>query len=198
MDTTVVAQSAIGALAALIGGLGGASIATRYQRSNERSRQHERAAEVLGSVWPLLTDLNPDSMLLGIPPAEPGQDDPMVELFSALDERVRVAREQLATLMGWWSTPKGSDLAMGLQWAIYEAHRWDVMAIKDLRSHRDVGHAHGNALIAWRGALSLADELRREIRGEAAPAHHMLQLPAHPKSWTGPAPTGLLQRRLSG
>jgi hypothetical protein len=29
MDTTVVAQSAIGALAALIGGLGGVAIATR-------------------------------------------------------------------------------------------------------------------------------------------------------------------------
>jgi hypothetical protein len=37
MNTTVVAQSAIGALAALIGGLGGASIATRHQRSNERA-----------------------------------------------------------------------------------------------------------------------------------------------------------------
>jgi hypothetical protein len=195
MDTTVVAQSAIGALAALIGGLGGASIATRYQRSNERSRQRERAAEVLGSVWPLLTDLSPDSMLLKIPPVEPGQDDPMVEIFAESHERVRVAREQLATLAGWWSTPRGSDLAIELQWAIYETRRWVVMAIKDLRSNRDVAHAHGNALITWRGALSLADDLRREIRGEVAPAQHrLLQLPAHPKSWTHPAPTGLLQR----
>lgn len=59
MNTTVVAQSAIGALAAQIGGLGGAAIATRPKRSSEQRRQRERAAEVLGLVWPLLSELNP-------------------------------------------------------------------------------------------------------------------------------------------
>jgi hypothetical protein len=73
MDTTVVAQSAIGALSALIGGLGGAAIATRPQRSNEQRRQRERAAEVLGLLWPLLIELDPNLMLLRIPPVEMGR-----------------------------------------------------------------------------------------------------------------------------
>src|SRR4029453_3992221 len=110
MNTTVVAQSAIGALAALIGGLGGASIATRHQRSNERRRQHERAAEVLGLVWPLLFELGPGHLRLEVPPVQPGPEDQMAEVFAELDDRVRVAREQLSTLAGWWSTSRGSDL----------------------------------------------------------------------------------------
>ena len=82
MNTTVVAQSAIGALSALIGGLGGAAIATRPQRSNEQRRQRERAAEVLGLVWPLLSELNPDPILTSITRVEPGQQDPMIERFA--------------------------------------------------------------------------------------------------------------------
>lgn len=185
MDTTVVAQSAIGALAALIGGLGGASIATRYQRSNEQRRQRERAAEVLGLVGPLLSEMHPDPMLLRIPPVEPGQPDPMVDRFAKVEERVRVAGEQLWTLAGWWSTSRGSDLAQQLQRAIQDVHYWDAWAVKDLRRNNDFREARGNAKRAWDNADSLAEQLRAEIRGEAAPPLSKLLLPAHPESWPG-------------
>jgi hypothetical protein len=194
MNTTVVAQSAIGAIAALIGGLGGASIATRHQRSNERRRQRERAAEILGSVWPLLFELGPGSLRLEIPPVQAGQGDPMVEVFAELDARVRVAREQLSTLAGWWSTSRGSDLAWGLQWEIANLRLWDLMAIKDLRSNSDDREVYQSAIRSWRAALQLAEELRGEIRGEAAHIPSKLRLPAHPESWTGPRSTRLLER----
>ena len=199
MNTTVVAQSAIGALSALIGGLGGAAIATRPQRSNEQRRQRERAAEVLGLVWPLLSELNPDPILTSITRVEPGQQDPMIERFAKLDERIQVAGEQLSTLQGWWSTPKGWQLARSLMLAIYDLRYWDVWAVKDLRNDKDFRDARRQAGWAWRHALALAEELQWEIRGEVAPTPpKRLLLPAHPESWTGPAPTGLLQRWLSG
>jgi hypothetical protein len=186
MDTTVVAQSAIGALAALIGGLGGASIATGHQRSNERRRQRERAAEVLGLVGPLLAELHPDPMLLWIPPVEPGQPDPMVKRFAEFNERVRDVGQQLATLAGWWSTPKGSDLAQRLQREINDLQLWDAWAVKDLRNNRDFRDPRDKALKAWENAQSLANQLRAEIRGEAPPAQRRLLLPAHPESWQRP------------
>jgi hypothetical protein len=190
MDTTAVAQSAIGALAALIGGLGGASIATRYQRSNERGQQRERAAAILGLVGPLLTELNPDPMLLWIPGVDPEQQDPMVEIFAKLDDRVRLVGEALSTLAGWWSTPKGSDLAQQLERAIYTTRYWDVWAVQDLRRHSDIRDAREHAVSAWETARSLADQLRAEIRGDTAePIRPKLLLPAKPESWTGPSST---------
>jgi hypothetical protein len=192
MNTTVVAQSAIGALAALIGGLGGAAIATRPQRSNELRRQRERAAEVLGLVGPLVSELSPGGVLEGIPPLRRTQKDAIVEALAELDERVRVAREQLSTLAGWWSTPEGSDLAWMLESEISVLHSWVVLVFEhdldeDLRGG-NVGRAYQGASTAWRRARQLADELRREIRGEAAPPpSKKLLLPARPESWTGPA-----------
>jgi hypothetical protein len=210
MDTTVVAQSAIGALAAL----GGASIGILYQRSNEQWRQRERAAEVLGLIGPLLADLAPDPVLFNIPPVQPGQQDPMVEHLANLNDRIQTAGEQLSTLAGWWSTRRGSDLAEELLEAIYETHHWDVWAVSDLRNNEDFQVPRGEATAAWALARSLNNQLRAEIRGEIPPAQRKLLLPAHPEirmgvppakgklvlpahpeSWTGPAPRGLLRRR---
>jgi hypothetical protein len=138
MNTTVVAQSAIGALAALIGGLGGASIATCHQGSNERNRQRERAAEVLGLVGPLLTELYPGRLLIRIyivEILELGQQDPIDEAFAKLaklDERVPVVREQLSALAGWWSTPRGSDMVEQLQAAIFEISHFDRLMLEYL------------------------------------------------------------------
>jgi hypothetical protein len=188
MDTTVVAQSAIGALAALIGGLGGATIATRPQRSNEQRRQRERAAEVLGLVGPLLVALDPSPMLMNIPPVQPGQPEPMQERFARIAERVWTVGEQLSTLAGWWPTRRGSDLAEQLQEAISMTASWDVWAVRDLRANRDFQDARNEALTFWAEARSLANQLRAEIRGEPVPTQRMLLLPAHPESWTGPAP----------
>ena len=85
MDTTVVAATAIGAMAGLIGGLGGPVITARIQRSNERSRQRERAAEVLGSAGLLLAELNPTSMVMPIylaPVLQSSEQDAMDEALA--------------------------------------------------------------------------------------------------------------------
>jgi hypothetical protein len=177
MDTTVVAQSAIGALAAL----GGASIGILYQRSNEQRRQRERAAELLGQVGPLLAELHPDPMLIRIPPVQPGQQDPMVERFAKLDDQIRTIAQQLSTLAGWWPTRRGSDLAEQLQEAIYQSHHWDVWAVSDLRNDKDFRDARNEALEAWTEARSLANQLRAEIRGKVPRTQGKLLLPAHPE-----------------
>ena len=106
MDTTVVAATAIGAMAGLIGGLGGPVITAGIQRSNERSRQRERAAEVLGSAGLLLTELNPASMVMPIyiaPVQQSSEQDAIGEALAKLaklDQRVSVVRENLSTLAG--------------------------------------------------------------------------------------------------
>jgi len=191
MNTTVVAQSAIGALAALIGGLGGASIATRHQRSNEQRRQRERAAELLGRVGPLLVELDPDPMLMVMSRMEPEQLDAMVQRLAQLTERVQAIGEQLSTLAGWWSTRRGSDLAEQLQEAIYQTLYSDIRAfIRVLSANRDSQDAQNEARTAWAEARLLANQLRAEIRGETPAGQGKLLLPAHPESWTGPASTG--------
>jgi hypothetical protein len=58
----------------------------------------------------------------------------MAKTFADLDTRVRVAREQLSTLAGWWPTPMGSFLARKLQGLIYDLRHWDVIPIKGLAS----------------------------------------------------------------
>ena len=98
MDTTVVAQTAIGALAGLGAGLGGAMIVLQGQRSTERSRQRERARELFGAIGPLLTELDPDRIYFNLPLAESGQPDPMTETLRALGERAHAVREQLSML----------------------------------------------------------------------------------------------------
>jgi hypothetical protein len=188
MNTTVVAQSAIGALAALIGGLGGAAIATRPQRSNEQRRQRERAAEALGLVGPLLTELEPRRMLVPIYLAEvlDFEPDPLGEALAKLaelDERVSVVRENLSTLAGWWASAKGADLAQQLEAAILDIHRVDRLLLEDIRSNRDHTDLRDRSYKVWDNAFSLANQLRAEIRGEAPRTPHKLLLPAHPESW---------------
>ena len=214
MDTTVVAATAIGAMAGLIGGLGGPVITASIQRSNERSRQRERAAEVLGSAGPLLTELHPGSMLMPIylaPVLQSNEQEAIDEALAKLaklDQRVSVVRENLSTLAGWWSTTTGSDLADQLQAAIFEIRRLDGLLIEDLRVHDVTPDLRERAFKAWKDGNSLASQLRAEIRGDAGPPPPKLLpspppkllLPARPESWTGSASTGWewLQRWLSG
>jgi hypothetical protein len=214
MDTTVVAATAIGAMAGLIGGLGGPVITASIQRSNERSRQRERAAEVLGSAGLLLAELNPGSMLMPIylaPVLQSSEQEAIDEALAKLaklDQRVSVVRENLSTLAGWWSTATGSDLAEQLQAAIFEIRRLDGLLIEDLRVHDVTPDLRDRAFEAWKDANSLASQLRAEIRGDAGPPPPKLLpppppkllLPARPESWTGSASTGWewLQRWLSG
>jgi hypothetical protein len=214
MDTTVVAATAIGAMAGLIGGLGGLVITASIQRSNERSRQRERAAEVLGSAGLLLTELNPASMVMPIyiaPVQQSSEQDAIGEALAKLaklDQRVSVVRENLSTLAGWWSTATGSDLAEQLQAAIFEIRRLDGLLIEDLRVHDVTPDLRERAFKAWKDGNSLASQLRAEIRGDAGPPPPKLLpspppkllLPARPESWTGSASTGWewLQRWLSG
>lgn len=214
MDTTVVAATAIGAMAGLIGGLGGPVITAHIQRSNERSRQRERAAEVLGLAGLLLTELNPTSVLVPIyvaPVLQSSEQDAIGEALAKLaklDQRVPVVRENLATLAGWWSTATGSDLAEQLQAAIFELRRLDGLLIEDLRVHDVTPDLRDRAFEVWKDANSLASQLRAEIRGDAGPPPPKLPpspppkllLPARPESWTGSAPRGWewLQRWLSG
>ena len=215
MDTTVVAAAAIGAMAGLIGGLGEPVITARIQRSNERSRQRERAAEVLGSAGLLLTELNPGGIVMPIylaPVQQSSEQEAMDEALAKLaklDQRVSVVRENLSTFAGWWSTATGSDLAEQLQAAIFEIRRLDGLLIEDLRVHDVTPDLRERAFKAWKDANSLASRLRAEIRGDARPPPPKLLppspppkllLPARPESWTGSASTGWewLQRRLSG
>jgi hypothetical protein len=214
MDTTVVAATAIGAMAGLIGGLGGPVITASIQRSNERSRQRERAAEVLGSAGLLLAELNPGSMLMPIylaPVLQSSEQEAIDEALAKLaklDQRVSVVRENLSTLAGWWSTATGSDLAEQLQAAIFEIRRLDGLLIEDLRVHDVTPDLRERAFKAWKDGNSLASQLRAEIRGDAGPPPPKLLpspppkllLPARPESWTGSASTGWewLQRWLSG
>ena len=76
-------------------------------------------------------------------------------------------------------------MAQQLQRAIQDVHYWDAWAVKDLRRNNDFREARGNAKRAWDNADSLAEQLRAEIRGEAAPPLSKLLLPAHPESWPG-------------
>jgi hypothetical protein len=206
MDTTVVAATAIGAMAGLIGGLGGLVITASIQRSNERSRQRERAAEMLGSAGLLLAELNPGSMLMPIylaPVLQSNEQEAIDEALAKLaklDQRVSVVRENLSTLAGWWSTATGSDLAEQLQAAIFEIRRLDGLLIEDLRVHDVTPDLRERAFKAWKDGNSLASQLRAEIRGDAGPPPPKLLLPARPESWTGSASTGWewLQRWLSG
>jgi hypothetical protein len=214
MDTTVVAATAIGAMAGLIGGLGGPVITASIQRSNERSRQRERAAEVLGSAGLLLAELNPASMVMPIylaPVLQSSEQEAIDEALAKLaklDQRVSVVRENLSTLAGWWSTATGSDLAEQLQAAIFEIRRLDGLLIEDLRVHDVTPDLRERAFKAWKDGNSLASQLRAEIRGDAGPPPPKLLpspppkllLPARPESWTGSASTGWewLQRWLSG
>jgi hypothetical protein len=214
MDTTVVAATAIGAMAGLIGGLGGPVITASIQRSNERSRLRERAAEVLGSAGLLLAELNPGSMLMPIylaPVLQSSEQEAIDEALAKLaklDQRVSVVRENLSTLAGWWSTATGSDLAEQLQAAIFEIRRLDGLLIEDLRVHDVTPDLRERAFKAWKDGNSLASQLRAEIRGDAGPPPPKLLpspppkllLPARPESWTGSASTGWewLQRWLSG
>jgi hypothetical protein len=214
MDTTVVAATAIGAMAGLIGGLGGPVITASIQRSNERSRQRERAAEMLGSAGLLLAELNPGSMLMPIylaPVLQSSEQEAIDEALAKLaklDQRVSVVRENLSTLAGWWSTATGSDLAEQLQAAIFEIRRLDGLLIEDLRVHDVTPDLRERAFKAWKDGNSLASQLRAEIRGDAGPPPPKLLpspppkllLPARPESWTGSASTGWewLQRWLSG
>jgi hypothetical protein len=165
MDTTVVAATAIGAMAGLIGGLGGPVITASIQRSNERSRQRERAAEVLGSAGLLLAELNPGSMLMPIylaPVLQSSEQEAIDEALAKLaklDQRVSVVRENLSTLAGWWSTATGSDLAEQLQAAIFEIRRLDGLLIEDLRVHDVTGPSRA----------SVQGLEGRELTGEPAP-----------------------------
>jgi hypothetical protein len=201
-------------MAGLIGGLGGPVITASIQRSNERSRLRERAAEVLGSAGLLLAELNPGSMLMPIylaPVLQSNEQEAIDEALAKLaklDQRVSVVRENLSTLAGWWSTATGSDLAEQLQAAIFEIRRLDGLLIEDLRVHDVTPDLRERAFKAWKDGNSLASQLRAEIRGDAGPPPPKLLpspppkllLPARPEPWTGSASTGWewLQRWLSG
>jgi hypothetical protein len=166
MDTTVVATAAIGAIAGLGGGLGGAMIAARHQQLTERSRQRERAAEVFGAMGPLLTELHPGRIYMNLPPdPQPGQPDPITETLKTLDHRSRTVREQLSTLAAWWPTSEGSDLAQRLQVALFNTVIWDRHLVRAARN-RDPGRTLRQALTEWNEAQSAADALRAEIRGQ--------------------------------
>lgn len=169
MDTTVVATTAVGALAGLTGGLGGAFIAVRAQQLHERHRQRERAAEVFGSMGPLLVELNPDRIYMNLPVVQPGQPDPMDETLRLLHERTRVVREQLSMLAVWWPTAQGSGLAQRLQVALFNTFVGDGWLVSDARKNRDTRNALARAQNDWNEAQSLADELRVEIRRQATP-----------------------------
>jgi hypothetical protein len=170
VDTTVVTTTAIAAFAGLAGGLAGTAITTRNQQFNERTRQRERASEVLGLVGPLLTELDPDPMIMWLPGVKPGTPDPMIEMLAKLSERVREVGQQLSTVSGWWSTAHGSALALRLQGAFYQTRYWDGWVISDMRKGKDFGTSLKEAQRAWQSAITLADQLRVEIRGDATRA----------------------------
>jgi hypothetical protein len=167
VDTTVVTTTAIAAFAGLAGGLAGTAITIRNQQFNERTRQRERASEVLGLVGPLLTELDPDPMIMWLPGVEPGVQDPMIEVLAKLTARVREVGQQLSTLSGWWSTSHGSALALRLQHALYETRYWNGWLISDMRKSKDFDTSLKEAQRAWQSAITLANQLRVEIRGQA-------------------------------
>jgi len=168
MNTTVVAQTAIAALAGLGGGLGGALIAVRYQRSSERNRQRERAAEVFAAMGPLLTELNPDRIHMNLPLIQDGQPDPMVETLQSLAERTHETRQQLSMLATWWPTAEGSDLAQRLEVALHNTVVWDGWLVHDARRGDATRSTVGKAQAIWSGASCLMNQLRAEVRGQIA------------------------------
>jgi hypothetical protein len=169
LDTTVVTTT-VGALAGVTAGLGGAAIAVRTQQSVERHRQRERAAEVFGSMGPLLVELHPDRIHINLPAVQPGQPDPMTETLALLGERTRVVREQLSMLAVWWPTTQGSALAQRLQVALLNTWIADGWLVADARRIRDTRDTQAKADKDWSEAQALADQLRAEIRGQATPA----------------------------
>jgi hypothetical protein len=163
--------TAIGALTGLTAGLGGSYIVVRSQLFLERHRQRERAAEVLGAMGPLLTELNPERMYMSLPSVPEGQQDPMTEILRLLDKRTRAVREQLSMLAVWWPTTVGSDVAQRLQVALFNSFVADGWLVSDARrSQRDTKDSFERARKCWNDANSLERELRAEIRGQATPA----------------------------
>lgn len=118
-------------------GAAGTAITIRNQQPNERTRQRDRASEVLVLVGLLLTELDPDPMIMWLPGVEPGTHDPMIEVLAKLSERVREVGQELSTLSGWWSTSHGSALALRLQRAFYQTRYWDGWLIGDMRKCKD-------------------------------------------------------------
>jgi hypothetical protein len=189
LDTTVVTTTVVGALAGVIAGLGGAAIAVRTQQAHEQHRRRERAAEVFGSMGPLLVELHPDRILFNLPVAQPGQPDPMNETLRLLGERTRAVREQLSALAVWWPTAHGSALAQRLQVALLNTWIADGWLVSDHRRSRDTKDALKKAQKDWNEAQSIADELRAEIRGQATPTRPSPRVglgapgPSRPLGW---------------
>lgn len=169
-DTADVLQTAIAALAGLIGGLASTAIAVRRQEAGERSQQRQRAAELFGPMRPLLTELNPDRIYINLPLAPADAPDPMVEKLNGLEQRTHAVREQLSMLDVWWPTSDGSALAQQLEAALLEVVHWDRWLVGDARRDGHTGDALARAQNAHKLARSLMDQLRAEVRGQPSPA----------------------------
>ena len=126
--------------------------------------------QVFAAMGPLLTELDPDRICFNLPLAEPGQPDPMTEDLRALGERAHAVREQLSMLAAWWPTSEGADLAQRLEVPPLNIVIRDGWLVHDARRNRDTEPALKAARNDHQQARSLANNLRAEVRGQAAPA----------------------------
>jgi hypothetical protein len=137
------------------------------QRAEPTARAGRRGVRRDG---PLLIELDPDRIYFNLPLAEPGQPDPMTEDLHALGERAHAVREQLSMLAAWWPTSEGADLAQRLELALLNIVTRDGWLVHDARRNRDTEPALKAARNDHQQARSLANNLRAEVRGQAAPA----------------------------
>ena len=169
-NTADVLQTAIAALAGLMGGLASTAIAVRRQEAAERGQQRQRAAELFGPMGPLLTELNPHRIHINLPPAPADGPDPIVETLNVLEQRAHAVREQLSMLDIWWPTSDGSALARRLQAALLEVVHFNRGLVADARRNGRTGNAMAQAESAHELARLLMDQLRAEVRGQPSPA----------------------------
>jgi hypothetical protein len=73
-------------------------------------------------------------------------------------------------LAAWWPTSEGADLAQRLEVALLNIVIRDGWLVHDARRNRDTEPALKAARNDHQQARSLANNLRAEVRGQAAPA----------------------------
>jgi hypothetical protein len=125
-DWAPVVQTAIGAIAAISGGVVGAWLQGRHQQRTERDRRRERSGEILAEITALLDDADPGSLELDASP------DSYNKTLVRLSERRSTIRLRLLTLAASHPSRDVRDLAGRLDRALLESLGTTGLYLDDL------------------------------------------------------------------
>jgi hypothetical protein len=157
-DWTALAQTGIGAAAAIGGGIVGAWMQARSQRSTEQQRQRERAAELVAEVLDLLIDTAPDQLAID------RQEGTATPALTALKRRHEAARRKLYTLSVWHPSKRVRDLATDASNAMWEALDVSVRYLVHYFKEPGEGVRSEDAEQAWQAANAVVSDLMAAVR----------------------------------